>query len=266
MMRALAFIKRDLLIAWSYRLRFLTQGGAIVSTILVFFFLGRLVVPDQSQMLRYGGDYFAFSLVGLAFADYLIVSVNSFADEVRRGQMQGTLEALLTAPVPTLHILLYSSLSSFVFTTMRIGFYLGLGVLFFDMQWRLASWAAFGLVFLLTILSFWGLGLISAAFVMVFKQASPIGWAIGPLSGLLGGVMFPVQLLPDWLQWLAGLLPITWALEALRQVLLNGAPMMQVGRECVVLALFAAAFLWAGIVCFRIGLRHAQKEGSLLQY
>ncbi len=265
--RALAFLKRDLLTAWSYRLQFMAQSGGIFCTTLIFFFMGKLITPQQSpQLLQYGSDYFAFSLVGLAFADYLMVSVNGFADEIRRGQLQGTLEALLTAPVPPLAILLYSSLSSFLFTTLRVLLYLGLGIFFFDMRWQLQSPALFLGVFLLTVLSFWGLGLLSAAFVILFKQTSPIHWALGPLAGLLGGVMFPVQLLPDWLRWFADLLPITWALEALRQVLLNGAVFSQVKTECMALGVFAVIFLFCGIIAFRYGLRHAQKEGSLLHY
>ena len=264
---ALAFLKRDLLTAWSYRLKFLAHSGGIFCTTLVFFFMGKLITPQQApQLSMYGGDYFAFSLVGLAFADYMMISVNGFADEIRKGQIEGTFEALLATPVPPLAILLYSSLYSFLFTTLRVFLYLGLGIFFFDMQWHLVSPVVFVFVFLLSVLSFWGIGLLSAAFVILFKQASPISWALGPLTGLLGGVMFPVHLLPDWLEWAARLLPITWALEALRKVLLGGATYSQVKMECFVLLLFAAIFLLCGISAFRYGLRHAQKEGSLLHY
>ena len=249
---AAAFLKRDLLTAWSYRLRFIGQSSSILLTSLVFFYMGKLITPQQSPLLQaYGGDYFAFSLVGLAFADYLMISVNSFSEEIRRGQVQGTFEALLTAPVPPLAILLYSSLSSFVFTSLRVLLYLGMGVLFFGMRLQLDSPLLLLLVFLLTVFSFWGIGLFSAAFVILFKQTSPINWALGPLSGLLGGVMFPVALLPDWLEWASRLIPITWALEALRQVLLNGAVFAQVWRECAVLVMFAVVFMGSGVVVFR---------------
>lgn len=265
--RALAFLKRDVLIAWSYRFKFLGQSGAMLTTTLVFFFLGKLITPQQSgQIAAYGGDYFAFSLVGLAFADYMMISVNGFADEIRQGQLQGTLEALLSAPISPLAILVLSSLSSFLFTTLRVVFHLGLGIFFFDMHWNLASWPLFLFVFMLSVLSFWGIGLLSAAFVILFKQTSPITWAMGPVSGLLGGVMFPVQLLPEWLRWVADLLPITWALEAIRRVLLSGADFYQVKTQCLVLAFFAVGFLLCGMAAFHASLRHAQKEGSLLHY
>jgi ABC-2 type transport system permease protein len=264
---ALAFLKRDLLNAWSYRFKFLAHSGGIFCTTLVFFFMGKLLTPQQSsQLSMYGGDYFAFSLVGLAFADYMMISVNGFADEIRKGQVEGTFEALLVTPVPPLAILLCSSLYSFLFTSLRVFLYLGLGIFFFDMHLLLVSPLLLVFVFLLTVLSFWGIGLLSATFVILFKQASPISWALGPLTGLLGGVMFPVHLLPEWLEWLARLLPITWALEALRKVLLGGATYSQVKIDCGMLLLFAAVFLLWGICAFRFSLRHAQREGSLLHY
>jgi len=264
---ALAFVRRDLLIAWSYRFRFFAQIGSILTTVLVFFFMGKLITPQQSPLLAaYGGDYFAFSIVGLAFADYLMISVNGFAAEIRRGQLEGTFEALLSTPTSPLRILLYSSLYSFVFTTLRILVYLGIGWAFFDMHWHLSNPLLFFFVFMLTVCSFWGIGLLSAAFVVLFKQTSPIAWLFGPLSGLLGGVMFPVHILPGWIKWAADLLPITWALEALRKILLSGAGFSDVQRECCVLFLFAALFLWIGIIAFRYGLRCTQKEGSLLHY
>lgn len=218
------------------------------------------------QLVAYGGDYFAFSLVGLAFADYLMIAVNGFANDIRRAQLEGTFESLLSAPIPSLSILLYSSIYSFVFTTIRILIYLLIGMFFFHMQWSVQNPVLLLFVFLLTVCSFWGIGILSATFVILFKQTSPITWLFGPISGLVGGVMYPVDLLPGWLQWLADLLPLTWALEALRKILLNGADFASVRNECCFLFIFAAFFLFLGIKTFRYGMRRAQKEGSLLHY
>lgn len=43
------------------------------------------------------------------------------------------------------------------------------------------------------------------------------------VATFLGGVYFPVQLLPSWLGQIAQWLPLTFALEALRQAVLQGA-------------------------------------------
>lgn len=265
--KALAFLKRDFLIAVSYRMKFLTQIAGIFISTLMFFFVSRLVGKGAANQLEpYGGDYFAFVLIGVAFTDYLIVSINSFSEEIRGAQMMGTLEAVLTTPTPPTVILFSSSLYSFSFTTLRVILYLAFGFAFFGLEFQLTSFAAFVVVMVLTVFSFWGIGLVSAAFVIVFKHGSPINWLIGSASGLLGGVLYPVSMLPDWLKPVAHLLPITHALEAMRQVLLKGAPLGAVLDEVLILAVFAVVFFSIGIFAFKAGLRIAEKEGSLLHY
>jgi ABC-2 type transport system permease protein len=108
--------------------------------------------------------------------------------------------------------------------------------------------------------------LISAVFILIFKQGSPFNWLIGTASGLLGGILYPVSVLPSWLQPYANLLPITHALEAIRQVLLNGASLRMVYDKLLILSLFAAVLLPAGLTAFAYGLKIAKREGSLVHY
>ena len=58
--------------------------------------------------------------------------------------------------------------------------------------------------------------------VLAFKRADPSSWLVQGLSYLLGGVYYPVAVLPEWGQTLANILPITHALEAMRKLLLLG--------------------------------------------
>ena len=128
------------------------------------------------------------------------------------------------------------------------------------------SLQAFLIVMVLTILAFSGIGLLSAAFIIVFKQGSPISWVMGTASVLLGGVLYPVTVLPPWLQSYAYLLPITYALEAMRQVLLNGATFSAIYKEMFALSLFVFFLLPLGLLAFGYGLKLARKEGSLIHY
>ncbi len=166
--------------------------------------------------------------------------------------------------VPT--ILFSSSLYSFSFTSLRVILYLAFGVLIFGLKLHVTSLFAFLVIMSLTMLAFSGIGLLSAAFIIVFKQGSPIGWLVGTASGLLGGVFYPVAVLPSWLEPYAYLLPITHALEAMRHILLNGATLHAVSNQALVLAVFAGLLLPLGLGAFGYGLRVARKEGSLIHY
>jgi len=119
---------------------------------------------------------------------------------------------------------------------------------------------------ILTILAFSGIGLLSAAFITVLKQGSPISWVIGTASGLLGGVFYPVTVLPSWLQSYAYLLPITHALEAIRKVLLKGATFSAIYNEILALSIFVMLLFPLGLFAFSYGLKLARKEGSLIHY
>ena len=265
--KPLAFLKRDFLIAISYRMKFLLQIAGIFISTLMFFFLSKLIGKGVANQLEpYGGDYFAFVLIGVAFTDYLSVSVSSLSGQIRNAQMMGTLEALLVTPTSVPTILFSSSLYNFSFTSLRIILYLVFGVIIFGLKLHITSLLAFIVIMVLTILAFSGIGLLSAAFIIVFKEGSPINWLIGTASGLLGGVIYPVSVLPSWLEPYAYLLPITHALEAMRQILLNGATLGTVYNKALILAVFTALLLPLGLWAFGYGLKIARKEGSLIHY
>ncbi|HCC32982.1 MAG TPA: hypothetical protein DEQ28_03645 [Clostridiales bacterium] len=61
-----------------------------------------------------------------------------------------------------------------------------------------------------------------------------------PLT-MLSGIMYPLPLLPDWLQTVAGYLPMSWMMEVTRETFYRGGGFAEVGRELVNLGIFAAA-------------------------
>ena len=224
-----------------------------------------LILPGVAVFLFFN-IYPILSSIGIAFTDYLSVSIGSFAGQIRSAQVQGTLEALLVTPTSVSTILFSSSLYSFSFTSLRVILYLVFGVIIFGLKLHITSVFAFLVIMLLTILSFSGIGLLSAAFIIVFKQGSPIGFLVSTASALLGGVFYPVAVLPSWLEPYAWLLPITHALEAMRQILLNGASLGAVYDKALILTLFAGILVPMGLAAFGYGLTMARKQGSLIHY
>ncbi len=262
---ALSFLRRDIQIDLSYPLRLPAQFVTLGITTLLFFFMGKIIHPQEQLLQPYGGDYFAFVLLGLSLTDVLLVIVTSMGDEIRKGQTLGTIEALLITPVPPSAVLLYSSLYPFAFSCLRAFLYLGFGTLL----GVIFHWQHFGVIvilILLTLLSFLGIGLVSATFVLLFKQNSPVSWGIGAMASLFGGVMYPTEVLPAWLQWISQLLPITHSLRALRKLMLSGTGPGAVAWELFILCGFAVFCLTAGLCIFHFGLRAARRQGSLLQY
>jgi ABC-2 type transport system permease protein len=265
--KPLLFLRRDFKTQVSYRLSFLLQFFGMLFSSSSFFFVSQLLGAGAAQYLDdYGGDYFSFVLIGIAFVGYQGVALHAFSGVVQSAQSTGTLEAMLVTPTRLSTILFSSSLWNFAFTSFRVLVYLLLGVLVFGADLRNANVPA-GLVVLgLTVVTLSGIGILSACFIMVFKRGNPVNFLFGSLSALLGGVYYPVAVLPDWLQILARFFPLTYSLDAMRRALLTGESLAGLWREVAVLAVFSVLLLPVSLVAFRYAVRRAKRDGSLTQF
>jgi len=265
--KPLAFIYRDFINETSYKLAFFMELLGIFFSVLSFFFLsklfGKAVIP---HLKPYGGNYFSFVLIGIAFSSYLQVSLHTFARSIRSAQTTGTLEALLVTQTGIPTIIVSSSLYSFIRTSLRVVAYLLLGLFLFGVNMKGANIFAATLILALTIITFSSIGIISASFIMVTKRGEPLTWIFTTISWLIGGVIYPISILPDWLQKFSYLLPITYSLEGMRLALLRGFSTNALLPHILALALFAVVLLPLSIGLFGYGVKRAKIEGSLTHY
>jgi ABC-2 type transport system permease protein len=262
-----AFVVRDFKLQVSYRLAFLLESLGILFSVASFYFVALLFGEAAAPHLQaYGGDYFAFVLVGIAFMRYQGVAMSTFAATIRRGQMMGTLEAMLVTPTRLSTVLVSSSLWSFAFTSLQVLIYLLLGAFLFGADLGHANLLAALVIQALTILAFSGIGILSASFTMVFKRGDPINFLFGSVSTLLAGVLYPITVLPAWLLPVSYLLPLTYSLQAMRRAILTGDSLSTMASDVVALLLFAAILLPVSFVAFRYAVKRAKIEGSLTQY
>ena len=262
-----AFFRRDALIHTSYKVGFFVDLAGVFFTAATYYFVSRVFGAAASPFLKnYGGDYFAFVLIGVAFAAYQNVGLNSFSQSLRQEQFLNTLEPLLMTPVNTPRFLIGSSLWDFLYSTIRVELYLILGLLFFGFRMTNARVGPALAVLVLTLFAFMGLGVFAASFIMRFKRGNPVTWFMEAASNLLGGVFFPLAALPVGLQKAALLIPMTHALEGLRKTLLAGAGWKEVSPQLMALAIFIGVMLPVGIFVFGRAIRRARADGSLGHY
>jgi len=265
--KPLAFIKRDFYSYSSYRFSFVMQFWSLMFSMLLFYFIGKVFGRAISAELEpYGGDYFAFVLIGMAFYGYVGQGLSSFATVIREGQTLGTLEAMLLSPTRLSTLLVSSSLWAYLMITVQVAFYLVVGSLFFQVHLAGANYLAAVVILLLSVASFSGVGMLSASFILVIKRGDPIAWAVSGASTLLGGVYYPVAVLPDTLQQLAKVLPVTYSLEAMRRALLQGDSLGALASDMLALAIFAVILVPFGLLAFSLAVKRAKMEGSLAQY
>jgi len=213
--------------------------------------------------LPQSGSYFAFALVGWVFFDYLGVAVDTFDQSLMEARDSGTLEHLLVSQTSLPLMLAGSAIYPFLITTLRIAIYLIWGALLFHFPLGDANWISVVVVLAASLLSFSGLGILSASYLLLFKRGNPAKWLLIGLWGIAGGMLFPVTILPDWLQIVAKLNPMTHALNAMRAALLAGARLPQLLPAIELLLLFAIALLPMSMLVFYWTLERTKITGTL---
>ena len=207
--------------------------------------------PDATQIdtlapvvVGFFAYFFVFILTGISFL---------------RERIGGTLERLLATPVSRAEIVLGYSLGFGFFATLQVALVLAfvLGRLEIPALGPVPA-IAIGLgvrtlgnpliAYLLVLIL--GLGAVSLGiFLSTFARTELQILQFIPIvivpQGLLGGCFWPIDQLPDLLQPIARILPVTYAIDGLRQVMIAGADLSspQVLLDLGVLVTIAAVFI-----------------------
>ena len=260
-----AFVRRDFLEAWSYRMAFVSDAIGMALQALLFFYIGQLV--DPSLLPTFGGNtvsYFEFVVVGIAI--WMIIAVGLFrsAAAFRNEQLMGTMEVLLMTPTSAATIQFGSVVYDLAYVPIRTGFFFVAVTLATDFDINTAGILPAIAILLCFIPFVWGLGILYAASTVTFKVAGG-GFFITILT-MTSGAYFPLDVLPNWVQTVAELNPMTVAIEAMREALLGTAGWSEVVSSGVVLAPIAVVTLTLGIFAFRAAVKRERRRGSLGLY
>ncbi len=264
--KAAAFFRRGFLHASSYRLNFL--GGYIGTALSVVFFaiLAQFYGHPPPAALAPYGDYFTFLLIGGGFARYLSLGLRNFARELELELTVGTLEPIMVTATPSAFALLGASLWTLVEGFLLLASQLAIGAFFFQADFSRANWLAALALAALAFVALNAWGLLSAAFVLVFKRAEPLSWLVDVTLFMLAGVYFPVAVMPRALQVVAYALPLSHALEGLRFALMRGDSLNDLSHYVFVLLAFDLFLIPVGLGAFAAALNHVKRSGSLGHY
>ena len=181
-------------------------------------------------------DYFAPVLIGF-FAFFLIFLLTCVS--FLRERTLGTMERLAASPVTRGEIV--------------VGYMLGFGLFALVQSAIIVLFTAYVLqvhysgnlawVFLVTLILAIGavnLGIFLSSFARTELQAVQFIPLVIVPQGLLSGLLWPVKDMPDWLQVVARALPLTYANEALTNIMIRGKGLAETALQIGVLLLFAA--------------------------
>lgn len=268
-----AYIERSVKLLMRFKISFLFSIIALIVSVAIFFFINRVFSLSTTGVLwKYGGDYFSYVLIGLAVNYYASIAITEFLKTIRGCYLRNWLEIILTAR-SSLRSFFLSVLSwSYLYATFNVFLYFLFGIGIFGAALNFHNqWYIIILILFLAIISLSGIGLMSASMFMLSDakgEVEPISWIILTLSGLVTGVYYPIGILPYPLQIVSQMLPQTHALEGIRLVILGGETIANtdVLYSILYLLIFACIYLPIGILMFKIGIKKAEKEGSLARW
>ena len=261
---AVAFVKRELATYASYRAKLALGLASLVLSLVTFSFVGRVVAgAGPGFVTQYGMSYSSFAVVGIFVHSLAVSGLHSFRSAVRREQLQGTLELLLTTRLPSPVLVVLAGAGELAITVLGGAALMAGGAALIGLDLKLSPSLAVALVLYLLVMC--GVGLASAGVIMVSKEGEPVSWAVSGAAGLLGGVYFPVGMLPGWLQAGARVLPTTHALAVARYGA-QGTSAHGFAGSLSFLAVSATASLIVGFAVLEWGCRRARNAGTLGHY
>lgn len=262
-----AFLRRDLLIALSYRVAFVADVLQLCSHVLLFGLIGQLI--DPSLLPTYGGrttGYLEFVAIGALLSLVFGMLLERVATAIRAEQMIGTLEALLVTPVRTFTLQAGSVAFDAVQVPLRMGLFLAAIALTAGLDLE-ASGVLPSIAVLIVFLPFvWGLGLVSAGAIVTFRRGAGVTAMAGMVLGLSSGAYFPLSVLPGWVDAVLSWNPMAIALEAMRAALIGGEGWSAIATDVLVLAPMSILSLGAGALAFKAAVARERRRGSLGMY
>ncbi len=257
-----AVIRRDLHVYLSYRTRLVSQVLTALFSLTLFYYVSRLVHVDGFHS---HDAYFGFVVVGISLISVLYSSF-AIPELVRQELIAGTFDRLLLSPFGGIRSVIAMSLFPMAYSFVLATLTLTLGCVIFGLQ---LHWSTVPLaipVMFLVLLAFLPFGILFASLTVVVKQGN-VGttWVIALLS-IVGGLYFPVSLLPGWVQTTSKLQPFTSATDLLRHLLVNSSIGESPQTSLLKLVAFAVVLMPGSILILARAIGFGQRRGTIIEY
>jgi len=195
-------------------------------------------------------NYFSFVAPGLLMMIVMMGAMTGIPRAIAHEKEIGTFDGILAAPVNEISIIMGKTLAQTVRGFIQGIIVMGIAMLVFgvSVQGNLLLTAG---VLLLGIFSFIGMGILLTALSNNEETAMILMTVLQFPMMFLTGVFFPIQQMPWFMQYISQALPLTYAVTAMRKVMILGAGIQDILPEVAILIVFGAIMLAIAIPVFR---------------
>src|SRR4051795_9820568 len=187
-------------------------------------------------------------LIGAVIWSYLGIVFEILTETVAWERWEGTIEYTFMAPLSRAVHLLGMGAFAVLYGVLRTAALFGVVALFFGLAFPDANFGAAMVVLAVASISFIGVGMVTAVLPLVSpEKGAQLGFIGQGIMLVVSGVYYPVEVLPQWMQWLSTISPATYALEGIRRAVLEGASVSAVRDDLWPLMLIGAVAIPAGL-------------------
>ena len=193
---------------------------------------------------------FEQAIPGILVMFTILVLLTSSGTMLVQERTQGLLRRLASAPISKAEVIAGKWDGRMVLAAIQISVALIIGTFLFKMNWG----PNLGIVML--VLVAWGgfcasAGLWLGTVAKTEAQAGGLGVLTANALAALGGCWWPIEVTPDWMQFVQKLLPTGWTMDALHKLISFQAGPQSVIPNVVMLVAAAAIFGWLAVRNFR---------------
>lgn len=165
-------------------------------------------------------------------------------------RQQGTLRRLLTTPTSKATFLLGAISGQVLAAIVQMTLLVTFGSFVLNLNWGREP-LALAVLMISFALAASALGTTLGTFVKTDGQAGGLSIMLGMVMALMGGCWYPLEMFPETVQNIVKVLPTTWAMEGMLDLVLRGGGLTDILLESGVLLGFAAIFFTIGVARFR---------------
>ena len=194
-------------------------------------------------------DYIDFLLPGVLAMTMFMSSMMTMGNSIAGERERGELSRLFMTPTNVSSVLTGKIISQVVRELIRALVLIIAAMLLFNVMIK-GNLLLLVLVILIAVLCFVGFGMMFSATAKTQEDYIQIVMPVAMPMMFICGVFFPTETMPWILQKIALFLPLTYANDAFRAVMLKGAGLGSIAFDLIVLLTFALLFFIVGIVRF----------------
>lgn len=192
-------------------------------------------------------DYVFPGLIGFSI---MSLGIFGMANGYPADKKAGILRRLRATPLRAGQLISATALTYLLIGVLSVVLMMVVGMTLFEFNMR-GDYLSFSIFTILGIITMFGFGLAIGGWAKNENQAAPLTNLVAFPLMFLSGTFFPRFVMPEWLQGVAGYLPLSPIIDGLRFITTEGKTLLDLGPQLAIMGVWTIAIYFVAIKLFR---------------